>query len=422
MRESVTARMPIGRPLILLALAFVVGAGLGWVISRPFAHSSASPVSDVDYVAVVAQLFERDHNEAIARERLALLGSPSTLVQQALAAAQSGKLKDPSDQAALRALAQAIAPGAAADAASSSTTQQSSPPGPRVVATPASGLAPTPSAEEHGSLLGPILAFLLAFSLGALVLLRTAGLSLPLRRLSPSWPGGRPPIRSTGPESPPPSAGFAGSAASGPTPLRRLRHLSTASVPEEAEIDLAVEEAPAAAARPQPAGARTATLTRSRPAVVRPTRRLSFQSSYRRGDDPFDEIHPITDPSTGALVAACGLSAALRHEGAVLSHYYAFTAWVQDYVSGEELRAVGLVTPAALHTESTRIEEWVRDGAIDDVLAAEPGASAELRTDTVAATVTVVAVDHGRDADETTAFAGLTVHFDVCCGGDAEDD
>lgn len=406
MRQPLTPQWSLGRPILLLGLAFILGTGIGWVVTRPFAGASSSQVSSADYVAVVAQLFQRDHNEEIARERLALLGSPTMLVQRAVQDAQSGKVKDQSDRTAVEALAQALAPSAANGVRPSATAVSST----ASTAPSASTAAnPTPVASSgRTSLLGPIVAFALAFLLGIVVLLRTAGLSLPLARVfrtkiaQDKLPGrdvrSRPDVATLRTGSP---------------PLRQPRQASGANSASLGRlIDATDDEDPDQEPVPVRSAGRVAPRT---------TRSASYQSSYRLGDEPFDEIHPITDPATGTLVAACGLSSALKLSSSTAQHYYAFTAWVQDYLSGEQLRAVGFVTRWALHAEGRQIDEWVRQGQVEEVVPVQHGVSTVLKTDTLTTEVTVLDVGHGLGGAADDHVTRLTVRFDVHWD-EAEDD
>ena len=410
MHVPFAARSSIGRPALLLGLAFVVGTGIGWVATRPFAPSSHQ-VTTADYVTVVAQLFQRDHNEEVARERLALLGSPSVLVEEALRETRAGKVQDPSDRDALQSLAQAVAPSAVAttSASKAASTDQTT-----TATTAPNSVNGAPSSDDRGSWLGPIIAFLSAFALGTLVLLRTAGLSVPLPGISRGLSGGLTKARL--PERKTSSRHVAATLRTGPTPIRRARNLDVSHSGETAidddeddDSDRETIEAPVV----ERSVARNATLVRPRPAVARPANVLSFQSCYRLGDDPYDEIHPITDPTTGALVAACGLSASLKLDSSTDARYDGFTAWLQDYVSGQELRSVGLVTRWGYEANSARIDRWVRDGEIEEVIPVHPGSTASLQTGTVTTEITVTEVAHGDGDASGKFFAGLTVRFDV---------
>ncbi len=396
MRQPGMVPWSIGRPVILLGLTFIVGTGLGWAATRPFAGTASPRIANIDYVAVVAQLFQRDHNEEIARERLALLGPPTALVEQALREANAGKVRDQSDRAALVALAQALAPTSvgATPAATPSSSQ------PTVTAP----VQTSTNATEHPSLVGPLVAFLLAFALGIVVLVRTAGLSLP----SAGTRGGRAARDRTSEPSARPRQSVATLRTGTPsaTPSRSVQGIrdDVASLEDDdaSENDVPVRTA-----------GRSATLVQPR-TVARTARRVSFQSTYHLGDEPYDEIHPITDPATGTLVAACGLSSALKLATSTTPRYYAFTAWVQDYLSDEQLHAVGLVTRGALETERAHVDAWAREGQLEQVLAVRAGSTTtRLTTESLTTDVSVEEADFGKSGTTESYFSTLTVRFDV---------
>lgn len=402
-------RLPVGRSAILMALTFVVSIGIGWVVTRPFATTAPQQITTVDYVAVVAQLFQHDHNAAIARERLNLLGSPSALVQQAVQAAADGKVKSSSDRVALDTLAQALKVPVskselAAAAATPATPASASVSTPSAVVTSTTADTAVNSSGGHVSWVGPVAAFILAFVLGAIVLMRTAGLGMP----SLSLPRVGLPERKSRFQ---PGGATRAEAA----PYRRPANVRRATPVVDPDLEDDDEDlVPVEPIRERPA-ARAAASVRARPAPVRtPPRRTAYQSVYRLGDDPYDEIHPIADPITGSLVAACGLTAALKIESSGAPRYYAFTAWVQDYVSGDQLHAVGLVTSWALENQRAEIDDWVKAGQIEEVYPVQPGLSGELRTDDLSTTVTIPDVDYGDyGGAKASYFSQLTVRFDV---------
>jgi hypothetical protein len=474
MRVSVADRWAPGRPALLFAVVFVVGIGLGWVITRPFANTPSQHVTTVDYVSVVAQLYQRDHNATVARERLSILGSPTSLVQQAVDSARNGNLREPSDLTALQSLAQALqipvdlsnvatpavrptissdlagagATGSAANSASASIAASSA----------NSSRSSTAADDEHISPVGPVLAFLFAFILGGLVLMRTAGLSLPALSLPEDFSLRLPTLGSMGRTG---SRRSFGALRMNDSPFRRParstsrlddaedvvdedgsapmienphRDFGRASIarpgPERDAVPLSRpgiarnEFYRSEPRRPEPVpieriaerpAARGASVVRTRPPAARlAPRRLSFQSRYEFGDDSFDEIHTITDPQTGALVAACGLNCALvnRHGGA--SRCFAFSAWLQDYVGDDQLHALGLVSPGALDGERDQIDSWAQTSDIAAILPAEPGASAELKTDLLATTINVVEAEYGSLSGIPDAYlTSLVVRFDV---------
>lgn len=369
-----TFPIPVPRAAFLFTALFLVGVAFGWVATRPFVGSAPRLATTNDYVAVVAQLYARDHNLSLARERLALFGSPADLVSRA---ASDSHPRQNADVAAIQTLNQDLSgSGASASIAASSVKAQGS-----------------------SSWTGPLIAFILAFVLGAIVLLRTAGLPLPSLRL---------PTRPTRPT--PTDGTFARPAAppTAPVAVAPARRAPRAAVLAEPEVELAPVVAPAAPAR-RTEVARPAARPRPR------ARLLTFESSYRLGDDPYDEIHPIIDPVSGALIAACGLNASLKIERGTdnaPSGYYAFAAWMQDYVNGETLNAVGLVTGGALQTDRASVESWVERGQIDSVVVADPGTTTELLASDLRAKVSVV--EAGVVETEAGAyFDSLTIRFEV---------
>src|SRR5579872_2826198 len=109
--QGLAYRLPTSRPFILVGAIFAFGLVLGWLLTRPFAATPPQTASEADYVAVVAQLYSQDHNLGLARERLALFGTPESLAQQAAQSAAAGQLKESSDSAPIQALAQALTSG-----------------------------------------------------------------------------------------------------------------------------------------------------------------------------------------------------------------------------------------------------------------------------------------------------------------------
>lgn len=369
---------PIPRTLVLFAAIFAFGAAIGWVATRPFVGGSSVGATSNDYVAVVAQLYARDHNLTLARERLSRFGTPSALV--AAASNPSAAPRVPDDLAALQSLAQAL------------NADQS----PTASATVANAGAP--------SWIGPVVAFIVALLLGTIVLLRTAGLSLP-RLALPAGPARSP--RPIDREDATSLHRSAGAVAAEPPPSRRpLRDRVSRDGPvDPSSAEVAPVSSAGVARRAEPA--RTATRLRPR------ARRLTFESCYRLGDDPFDEIHPIIDPVSGTLVAACGLNASLKTgDGRDGAGYFAFAAWIQDYVNGETLNAVGLVTRPALQAERERVEAWIERGQIDSVLVGDRGLATELSASDLNAKITVL---EASVVDRATGsyFDGLTVRFEV---------
>src|ERR1035437_7290861 len=74
--ESPSRRLVVGQATVVLAGLFVIGIVLGWGVTRLLPSGASQQVSTVEYTALVAQLYQRDQNVGIARERLALFGGP----------------------------------------------------------------------------------------------------------------------------------------------------------------------------------------------------------------------------------------------------------------------------------------------------------------------------------------------------------
>jgi hypothetical protein len=402
----------LNQPIIWYAVLFLVAVAISWTAARLIWRAPSQPVSSADYVAVVAQMYQHDHNLTIARERLALFGDPNQLAQTAVQASRQGSLKTPADQTAVQALAQALTNGAGAAGSTA---------GP---ATPASSAAGTATGDgDQPSWIGPVLAFVLALALGGVVLFRTAGLSLANLQLpSLAFPRGAEPTTEAEPARP--------TRPNNSLPPRRPYRPVTNDVanPEPLDDDDPFDEDGAegvrfvtdngrASAAPverleSPTGTRVPRPT-ARPAT-RSGEALVFQSTYRRGDDPFDEIHPVLDPTSGSLVAACGLNSTLKYDSGKTARWYAFTAWVQDYARDEQLFATGLVAPGAIDAQQEEIDTWVERGQVDVVLPAERGATTRVGDDDLSATITVVNVEYGREGRGQAAdIAQLTVKFEV---------
>ncbi len=387
-QEPAARRTPFRPTQILLGGLFLAALAIGFAMTRIVPGAPVQRVSDTEYTAVVAQLFLKDHNLSLARDRLISVGEPSDLVRRAIALGQAGQLASANDRAALDSLSAALlAPSATAGPDQPSAT----------AATPVSTTPTSNEGDSPISWIGPLVAFFVALGLGFLVLARTAGLSL--GALSLPWRNRPTPGHPVAPRR------------NGVIANRRNESGRPSSV-SIAEVDLDADDD--SELKPQPIVSRSTAVRRSRSAVATANRPTVFQSQYRLGDDPFEEIHPIADPRTGGLVAACGLTATLHLDSARTGGYYAFTAWIQDYAGGDELHAAGLVAPGATEVARSAIDSWVRSGQVDTVLSLEPGASAVIGTEDIKATVSVVGVTYGDDARVADAFVtNLNVRFEI---------
>jgi hypothetical protein len=382
-----TQRRPVQSSLLLLAGLFVVAAAIGYGVSRLAPGSPVHRIADTEYVSVVAQLFLHDHDASLARERLAVLGSPQDAVQRAVVDAQAGHLTTPNDRAAIDALSAALNAPATGSASRTDAT---------------SGTATTSGTESESrlSLIGPLVAFFLALGLGFLVLARTAGVNVSGLRLPFQVGATRP--RPTKPlASPRRGAGSLHSTESRGGSSVAISEVSLGDEPTDVDVV-------------EPPVTRATTVRRARSAQPRTRRPLVFQSHYRLGDDPFEEIHPISDPRTGGLIAACGLTATLHLDSNRAGGYYAFTGWIQDYAGSDDLHAAGFVSPGATEFARASIDSWVRSGQIDAVVSLERGAEATVGNDDLKATLTVVDVAYADNPKATDAYVtSLLVRFEI---------
>ena len=131
------------------------------------------------------------------------------------------------------------------------------------------------------------------------------------------------------------------------------------------------------------------------------------------GDDPYDEIHPIVDRETGVLLGACGLSASKWLEPAGSGKFYAFTAWLHDYVSDQELRSVGIVSRWALDQGRNLTEEWLQSGAVDDIVEAKNGGITRLETGSLAGNVTINESHYNNGTPAQSHFSRLSIRFEI---------
>jgi hypothetical protein len=144
-----------------------------------------------------------------------------------------------------------------------------------------------------------------------------------------------------------------------------------------------------------------------------PRRTYSFRSSYRLGDEPYDEIHPISDEAGRALVGACGVSAARCLTDHGQKRYWGFTAWLHDYASDGQFRAVGLVSRWANDHFADEVDDWRTEGDIDDVRLVEFDEQIQIKTAHLAATLSIEDVDYVQGAPPEATFNRLAAQFDV---------
>lgn len=151
-----------------------------------------------------------------------------------------------------------------------------------------------------------------------------------------------------------------------------------------------------------------------------PQRAYSFRSSYRLGDEPYDEIHPISDEAGRSLVGACGVSAARSTTDLGQKRYWGFTAWLHDYASDGQFRAVGLVSRWATDHFADEIDDWRAEGDIDEVRLVDFDATIEIETAHLSAALSIEDVDYVQGVPPEAVFNRLAAQFDVELRGATE--
>jgi len=342
-------------------------------------------------VALVSVLYDRERSLSNARERLQVLGvdDVAKLVSSVADSYVPGVEGEPNDAEALRLLSAALAKGETAAAAS-----------PTAASVAARQAAPGQPAEgiNWGLAIGIALAAIVV--VGILLAVRyfarpssgrlSTGREWPMHRES----GARRRMETDEPE-----------------PQRPERRLNLSLFGGE-------RGQPASEERESKRPTETAVIRKpgsSQPAggVLGPRR--SFTSRYRLGDDPFDEVHPILDPSTGLLIGACGLSASLQGRSSEGRGYYAFLVWVHDYQTPQSFKGIGLTTRWRIREKTEDIRAWVQSAMVDEVEAAETGLKTGLRTAHLDVEITLPEVEFLPDEEGLPDgyFRTLAVKFDV---------
>ncbi len=138
-----------------------------------------------------------------------------------------------------------------------------------------------------------------------------------------------------------------------------------------------------------------------------------FRSSYRLGDEPYDEIHPISDEAGRSLVGACGVSAGRFLTDHGQKRYWGFTAWLHDYASDGQFRAVGLVSRWANDHFADEIDDWRTEGDIDEVRLVDFDETIEIETTHLSAALSIEDVDYVQGVPPEAVFNRLAAQFDV---------
>lgn len=368
-------RFAVRRETAVVAGLFIFGLVVGLILARVLVREPR--VASVDYAVLVAKIHERERNVPLAVERLQAVGiaKPAEAVAAMARDHPTTTAEAAQDAQSLRELARALGQ-------------------------PVAEAGPVAQSAQPIWLL-TLLVFLLALGLGSLFAFRILGVRLPrldrrlaARRYSANW--------RTRPATP-----DAAAPRHQPTqPPVVLRNPILAARAAASQPPRPVAQGTGAQAE-MAAGARTAT-------AELPRSQLSFRSGYRFGDEPYDEIHPIFDRRARALVGACGVSAARQIPGPGPTRYWAFTAWVHDYVSSQQqLKAVGLVSKWAYHNFGDEIDEWLRSGEIDELRQVDSGGCSRLETSNLGANLTVEEFEYGDGVPPEGYFTRLVAQFDV---------
>jgi hypothetical protein len=404
-------QIAVRRDFVALAALLLVGLGLGLAAARLVIGEPR--VSQVEYAILAAQVYERDHNLADATDRLQAAGiaEPSRTIAEM---ARRYPTTTPNQAREARSLGE-LSKGLGA---------------------PNDIQMIEPKASQPIWLV-TLVVFVFVLLLGGALVFRVLGLRLPCR---PARPREAAELSDLATNAAPAGARLLGS-------FRKLWVLTMAPIASLAARRSAAptrHAAPGAGSRLRPAGSdpiaqppirpqpAAQPVSRSTPRwsptterrTARPTAargQIRFRSSYNLGDEPYDEIHPIADPRTKALVGACGVSAAHRlalpHsadlDGAG-TEYWGFTAWVQDYASEEQpLRAVGLVSHWAYLNCGEEINLWLRSGQIDELREVDTDEQIRLETPNISAVLTVEAFTHGDGMPTDAYLVDLATQFEV---------
>ena len=380
------------------AAILLVGLGAGTVVSRTMAAAAPSRIAQQDYVALVAVLYDREKSLSSAQDRLKILGADdeAKLVSSVASSYVPGIEGQPNDAEPLRQLS--IALGRTAPAGQASPTVAA-------VSTP-TGRAETQSSSGVNWPLVIAVALMAVLIIGVLIVVRWMVRPSPVRGFTNvDWsPVGSPSSRRVSED--------------------RVREKERASqpLPRRSELPFGLSIFGGGHRRAGPTetgseGEETVTTRRTRAGgeVSAVEANRSFASRYRLGDDPFDEVHPILDPSTGLLIGACGLSAALQGKSAEGRGYYAFLVWVHDYLTPQSFKGIGLTTRWRIREKGEGLTSWVQSSMVEDLAAAETGFKTSIRTRHLLVDISLPEVECLPDEEGLPDgyFRSLAIKFEV---------
>jgi hypothetical protein len=413
-RRSMSTTYDVRPKLTFLGVLLAIGVLAGTLVGRELASPTPARVSDADYVAMVADLFDRERSVLNARERLALIGQtePAVFVDSTVKTMRASGSAGERDIDLVDQLARSLRetnPSLAGQFQSSETT----------------ATAVLPESSDSGlSTIARLLVILLVLGVGIGVLVRTGVVPVATIRsaIEVAAERARQAIEATRrrreearspidwqPED---------IEAPRPSVISQANRAFQAPRSENPAIETVVQPSPPpsnghnlrlssdAISR---AGAAVRQVWNGRNAPSEPSETIKFEASYRAGDDLNDDLHPIIEGRNGILIGAFGLSPARRVPGGPV---YGFTIWLHDYAGGDELLAYGLVTKGGLANHQRAIDEWQRRGEISDLFVLERGLLARLRTRNVAVQVTLADIEFAPDGHDTGVIA-LTLRAEV---------
>ena len=140
---------------------------------------------------------------------------------------------------------------------------------------------------------------------------------------------------------------------------------------------------------------------------------LAVAFAYRGGAEPVEEMVTIADPTTGRVIAGCGMTNGPAPAGRA-GGYLGFLVWLHELGSREAPQAVGLVAEGAPEHNRDAIAEWTAYAKLDELVVARPGIIRTFETNRLRAAVTVSEVAYSTTARQQQPVLGrLAVRLDI---------
>ncbi|HUE75221.1 MAG TPA: hypothetical protein VMP10_00220 [Chloroflexota bacterium] len=393
--------------LTFLAVLLAIGVLAGMLVGRELTSPTPTRVSDADYVAMVADLFDRERSVLNARERLALIGQTQSadFVDSTVKSMRESGTARQRDLDLIDQLARSLRE------TNPSQREQF-----RQSETASAGASSEPTVSDL-STIARLLVFILVVGIIGGVLVRSGVLSV--TTITGAFQDAADRARQA----------IDASRRRRESARRQSEWAADEIVEPRPSVTPQVAraprlEAPPAESHAQPsnghgprlsndafsrAGAAVRQVWNGRNNPNEPAEAIKFEASYRSGDDMNDDLHPIIEGRNGILIGAFGLSPARRVPGGPV---YGFTIWLHDYAGGDELLAIGLVTKGGLANHQRAIEEWQRRGEISDLFVLERGLHTRLRTRNVSVQVTLGDIEFAPDGHDTGVLS-LTLRAEV---------